>query len=250
MKCPGQDMQFWKPGDIFEVECPACGRTVEFFKDDTARRCGHCGHRFANPKMDFGCAAYCPYAAQCIGDLPPEVALQQENLLKDKVAVAVKQYYGRDFRRIGHASRVARYAEQIAQEEKANLAVVLTAAYLLEVDRADAERMDVDSANGDTVDTGKAGNGLAVARAILDRVHARRELANAVCELIAQLNTNGGTASLEARVVCDAVLLAGLEEQKRDGALDDGRLQKAVATCRTAFCQAQANALMDGQGGS
>ena len=40
MKCPGQDMQFWKPGDIYEVECPGCGRTVEFFKDDTARRCG------------------------------------------------------------------------------------------------------------------------------------------------------------------------------------------------------------------
>lgn len=249
MKCPGQDMQFWKPGDIFEVKCPACGRTVEFFKDDTARRCGHCGHRFANPKMDFGCAAYCPYAEQCIGDLPPEVALQQENLLKDKVAVAVKQYYGRDFRRIGHASRVARYAEQIAQEEKASLAVVLTAAYLLEVDRAGAEREDVDSANGDTVETGKAGNGLAVARAILDRVHARRELADAVCELIAQFNTNGGTASLEARVVCDAVLLAGLEEQKREGALDDGRVQKAVAACGTASCQAQAKAFMDGRDG-
>ena len=40
MKCPGQDMQFWKPGDIYEVDCPGCGRTVEFFKDDTARRCG------------------------------------------------------------------------------------------------------------------------------------------------------------------------------------------------------------------
>jgi len=255
MKCPGQDMQFWKPGDIFEVACPACGRTVEFFKDDTARRCGHCGHRFANPKMDFGCAAYCPYAEQCIGDLPPEVALQQENLLKDKVAVAVKQYYGRDFKRIGHASRVARYAEQIAQVEKANLAVVLTAAYLLDVDRVAVnrvavERADVDPTHGDTRDPGKAGNGSAVARAILDRVHARRELADAVCELIAQFKTNGRGASLESRVVCDAVLLAGLEEQKRDGALGDARIQEAVADCRTAFCQAQAKALMNGQGGS
>ncbi len=164
MKCPGQDMQFWKPGDIYEVDCPGCGRTVEFFKDDTARRCGHCGHRFANPQMDFGCAAYCPYAEQCIGDLPPEVAAQQENLLKDKVAIAVKQHYGRDFKSIGHATRVARYAEQIAREEKAGLAVVLTAAYLLDVD-GDAAAQDA---------------GTVVARSILERVKARPELADQV----------------------------------------------------------------------
>jgi hypothetical protein len=241
MKCPGQDMMFWKPGDIYEVGCPGCGRTVEFFKDDTARRCGHCGHRFANPKMDFGCAAYCPYAEQCIGDLPPEVAAQQESLLKDKVAVAVKQYYGRDFRRIGHASRVARYAEQIAKAEKANLAVVLTAAYLLDVDRAGPGAQEVDRTGADA-----AGNGAPVARAILDRVHARGELADAVCDLISRLNENDNDASLELRVMRDSVMLAGLEEQKRDGALSEDDLQKAVAACGTNACQKQADGLMAG----
>ena len=33
MKCPGQDMRFWKPGDIFDTQCPKCGRRVEFFKE-------------------------------------------------------------------------------------------------------------------------------------------------------------------------------------------------------------------------
>jgi HD domain len=240
MKCPGQDMQFWKPGDIYEVNCPDCGRTVEFFKDDTARRCGHCGHRFANPKMDFGCAAYCPYAEQCIGDLPPEVAAQQENLLKDKVAVAVKQYFGRDFKRIGHASRVARYAEQIAKAEKANLAVVLVAAYLLDVDHAGPKAQSTDS------ETDGAGHGVAVARAILDRVHARGELADAVCDLITHLNENGADASLELRVVRDSVMLAGLEEQKRDGLLNDDGLKKAIAACCTDACHKQADGLMAG----
>jgi hypothetical protein len=236
MKCPGQDMQFWKPGDIFEVDCPGCGRTVEFFKDDTARRCGHCGHRFANPKMDFGCAAYCPYAEQCIGDLPPEVAAQQENLLKDKVAVAVKQYFGRDFRRIGHASRVARYAEQIARSENASLAVVLPAAYLLEVDQA-----------GPGME-GKNGDGVAVARAILDRVHARGELADAVCDLLTTFRGNGDPATPELCVVRDAVLLAGLEEQKRDGSLDEESLNNAVAACCTDACHEQADLLSAREG--
>ncbi len=70
MKCPGQDLQYWKPGAIYEAGCPRCGRAVEFFKDDTARTCPGCGHRFVNPQMDFGCAAYCPFAEQCLGTLP------------------------------------------------------------------------------------------------------------------------------------------------------------------------------------
>ena len=68
MRCPGQDTRFWKPGAIFEVPCPKCGRMVEFFKDESTRRCKQCGHKIINPKMDFGCAAYCKYAAQCLGD--------------------------------------------------------------------------------------------------------------------------------------------------------------------------------------
>ncbi len=227
MKCPGQDMQFWKPGDIYEVDCPGCGRTVEFFKDDTARRCGHCGHRFANPKMDFGCAAYCPYAEQCIGDLPPEVAAQQENLLKDKVAIAVKQHYGRDFKSIGHASRVARYAEQLARDEKVGLAVVLTAAYLLDVDRGQAQ----------------PGAETPVARSILERVKARAELADQVCELIAHRHLSGNNASIEARIIHDADLLAGIEEQRRDDGLDTEGIDQAAAACLTAGCRKQAEVL-------
>lgn len=33
MKCPGQDSRYWKEGAIFEVDCPKCGKPVEFFKD-------------------------------------------------------------------------------------------------------------------------------------------------------------------------------------------------------------------------
>ena len=82
MKCPGQDTRYWRGDDIFEAKCPKCGAEVEFFKDDTTRPCPACGHRFLNPGMDFGCAAYCPHAAQCIGNLPPELVAQRENLLR------------------------------------------------------------------------------------------------------------------------------------------------------------------------
>ena len=105
MRCPGQDSRYWKPGAVYDVACPHCGSQVEFFKDESTRRCKKCGNKIINPKMDFGCASYCKYAEQCIGELPPEVIAQRDNLLKDRVAVEMKQYFKRDFKRIGHATK-------------------------------------------------------------------------------------------------------------------------------------------------
>ena len=91
MKCPGQDTRYWKPGDIFEVDCPECGNRVEFFKDEATRKCRQCRHTVVNPRMDFGCAAYCKYAADCLGELGPELLAKRNDLLKDKVALEVKR---------------------------------------------------------------------------------------------------------------------------------------------------------------
>ena len=65
LKCPGMDKRYWKPEDIFDVRCPACERPVEFFKTDAERQCNNCGYTFKNPRLDPGCAAWCPHAAEC-----------------------------------------------------------------------------------------------------------------------------------------------------------------------------------------
>jgi len=71
MKCPGQDTRYWTFDAIFDAECPGCGKTVEFFKDETKRRCKNCGHLVLNPKMDFGCAAHCKFAEDCLREALP-----------------------------------------------------------------------------------------------------------------------------------------------------------------------------------
>ena len=65
--CPGQNTAFWKPGDIFDIICPACGDKVEFFKDDARRRCEGCGYVFSNPKLNEGCAQWFEFAEKCLG---------------------------------------------------------------------------------------------------------------------------------------------------------------------------------------
>lgn len=66
-KCPGQNKQFWGPDDVCEVVCPSCGYLVEFFKDELKRKCPKCKKEVMNPKMDLGCAMWCPKAKECIG---------------------------------------------------------------------------------------------------------------------------------------------------------------------------------------
>ena len=198
MKCPGQDLQYWKPGAIYDAQCPRCSRMVEFFKDDTARTCPGCGHRFVNPKMDFGCAAYCPFAEQCLGTLPEGAAIQREALLKDRVAVEMKRRFGNDFKRIGHAGRVARHAERIGREEAGPLAAILPAAFLHELP-ADAE-------------------GIAPAREILQRLGARAELIAEVCGALDRLGRPPAADDPPSvKVLRDAHRLDELEERRKAG---------------------------------
>ncbi len=225
MKCPGQDMQYWKPGAIFEVKCPKCGKEVEFFKDDPTRKCPACGHRFLNPSLDFGCASYCQYAEQCIGNLPPELLAQKEDLLKDRVAIEMKRYFGRDFKRIGHATKVARYAERIGREEGANLAVVLPAAYLHDIGIKEAERK-----HQSTDARYQEEEGPPVAREILNKLGANAALIDEVCDIIAHHHHPGDEESVEFKAVYDADMIVNLEEkQEKEGDKGDGAaLEKVI----------------------
>ncbi len=132
MKCPGQDTRYWKEDAIFEVKCPRCGQAVEFFKDDTARTCPGCGEKLPNPRLDFGCAAYCPYAEQCLGSLPPELKEKQQAVFKERIEAEVTHRL-KDRPEVLERLRLRlKYAEQIAFEEGGKLPVVLAAACLWE----------------------------------------------------------------------------------------------------------------------
>ncbi len=199
MKCPGQDTRYWKGDAIFEVPCPNCGHMVEFFKDESTRKCKNCGNKVINPKMDFGCAAHCKFAAQCLGELPPELLAQREDLLKDRVAIEMKLTLKKDFKRVGQATRSARYAEKIANAEGADLAVVLSAAYLQDV---------VVAPEGETPTTGEK---VAAAKAILEKLSAREDLTSEVCEIIEAIHTGKKLDTINYRTVHDAILLGELQ---------------------------------------
>jgi len=65
-----------------------------------------------------------------MGELPPELLASRDDLMKDRVALRMKMHFRKDFKNIGQATKVARFAAKIAPEEGAVPAVVLCAAYL------------------------------------------------------------------------------------------------------------------------
>lgn len=227
MKCPGQDSRYWKPGAIFEATCPKCGKPVEFFKDDPTRRCGSCGHKFVNPNMDFGCAAYCRFAEQCIGELPPELLAERQELMKDRIAVEMKKHYRSDFKKIGHATRVARHAEKIAAEAGGDLPIILGAAYL----------------HG-TMENGA--NDAADARNIMEKAGANEKMTDEVVAILSRLGADSPDAPAETpadapadsrddlnyQVVHDGKRIAEIEEsmtgKSGTGEIEPERIQDMI----------------------
>lgn len=224
MKCPGQDTQYWNEEAIYEIECPECNAVMEFFKDDTSRKCRNCGKRIVNPRMDFGCAAYCQYADQCIGTLPEEFLVQREDLLKDRVAVEMKRYFKSDFRRIGHAARVARYAEEIGKQEKGNLAIILMAAYLHDIGiKAAEEKYNSNAPKYQELE------GPPIARGILEKLGARPEMIEEVCDIVGHHHHPREEETLSFKVLYDADLITNLEEDMKEKAIDQDRLKRILS---------------------
>ena len=211
MKCPGSDMRFWKPGDIFDTQCQKCGRRVEFFKDEVRRKC-RCGHEIVNPKLDFGCAQWCPYAEQCVGTVPEEVKerqkAEQKDLLRERISLEMKKYFGTDFKRVHHALKVARVAEQILKMEGGHPLVVMGVAYLHDIGIHEAERQ-YGSHSGHYQEM----EGPAIAREILERLGVQKEMIDEICDIIGHHHSPREEEKLNFQVLYEADCLVNIEEE-------------------------------------
>jgi len=198
-KCPGQDTQFWKPNDVYNVECPKCGNSVEFFKDDIRRRCQKCGHMFINPKLNLGCARWCQFADQCVGAIGKEE-------FKEIITLAMKEHLGGDTERIENALKTGRFAEDILEKEEGNPKVVITAAILYDIgvhevgnkpERAKKSNQEKDS--------------LPIVRGILERSGSKDEVIEEVCQILKSRHRPEKIDNLDGKIVYDAVRLVNLK---------------------------------------
>ena len=132
-KCPGQDTRFWKPNDVYTVECPKCSKPVEFFKDDIRRRCKECGHLFINPKLNLGCSRWCQYADQCVGVIGKDE-------FKEIITLAMKEHCSGDKEKIDNALKVLKFVEDLLEHEEGNPKVVIAAGLLYDIGLQEMEK--------------------------------------------------------------------------------------------------------------
>jgi DNA-directed RNA polymerase subunit RPC12/RpoP len=217
IRCPGQNTMFWKSDDIYDVQCPSCGKPVEFWKDDSKRKCD-CGHRFLNPKRDLGCLEYCKYAEDCM----PEM-FEGENLkalYRDRLLVAAKIVLKTENTHLERSQEVAELAEEILDGEGGQPKVVFAATILGDL-VLDSQRHGGQAASSDQGDSPSA-----LIRKVLANLGTEKEVVDQVCQIIE--NRINGTSSEEVnhKIVSDALVLADLLEKK--ALLEEAALERLV----------------------
>ena len=210
MRCPGQDPMFWKPDDVFEIECPKCSYHVEFFKFDVKRKC-RCGHEIVNPKINFGCAEWCPYGDNCIEGLPEEMKAktkeEKNNRLRERIVYEMRKYFGQDMERVNHALRVAHYAEEILKIEGGHPLVIFGAAYLHELGIKEAAEKYASPSVEDQEKEGKA-----IAEDILTKLNVQRTIVNEACDIIGHHHHPRKRETLNFQIWYEADWLANMHE--------------------------------------
>jgi hypothetical protein len=187
MQCPGQDNRYWDGEAVFEAPCPHCGNVLEFFKDDSQRSCKKCGTRILNPRIDFGCAAYCSHAEQCLGSMPAELLAEQKNLFKDKLSIAVRKQLIAKEELYKKASNRTEIAEQLCKDEqRGDMAAILAATLLLDVDEPET---------------------------LLERLKADNKMKEAVTQILTRQKTDSDTEQASSDIFHDACLLADIKSE-------------------------------------
>ena len=226
MQCPGQDSRYWSGEDVFEDKCPNCGNIIEFFKDDSQHKCRKCGHQMLNPKMDFGCASYCPHAEQCLGAMPPELVAKQGDLFKDRIAIAMRKHFGMDARRIQHALDVAEHAEIIGKGlEGSDIMVIKASALLHDIGIKNAEeKYNSSSAKYQQIE------GPPVAEEILSTLKAPQELIEEVCDIIGHHHSPRDEETINFKVLFDADLIVNMTERYKEKPHTRDQLEKILTS--------------------
>ncbi len=204
-RCPGQDSRRWRSDDVFDVQCPDCAQTIEFWKDEPTRRCTNCGQKVLNPQLDLGCAKWCKFASDCLALIQGS---KKDESFCEALIREMKEVFGDDRRRITHALEVLDYAEAILRTERADPLVVRASAVLHDIGIQEAERK-----HGSSAGAYQEMEGPPIARRILQKFEVSPERVEHICRIVGSHHSAGDVDSKEFQIIWDADRLANIPEE-------------------------------------
>lgn len=205
--CPGQDTRYWKPDDIFDAACPACGGRVEFFKDDVSRTC-RCGHLIENPRVGLGCARWCGHAVECLDRTPGAADGAALAPFRERLIAAMFDQFGDDKKRIDHALSVLSHAEEMRSIEGGDALVVTAAALLHDIGIQEAERI-----YGSSAPRYQELLGPPIARRIMEDLTIDEATVQHVTCIVGSHHSAGDIDTIEFRIIWDADALVNLMDE-------------------------------------
>jgi HD superfamily phosphodiesterase len=155
--------------------------------------------------------------------MPPELLAKKKELLVERTPIEMKRYFDGDFKRIGHATKVARYAEKICRLEDAHPVVTALSAYLHDIGIREAERK-----HNSAAPQFQHLEGPPVAREILEKLGAEEGIIEEVCDIIGHHHTPRDEETINFKVLYDADLIVNLEEKQKEKSSPPEHLEKII----------------------
>ena len=139
----------------------------------------------------------------------------------------MKKYFGTDFKRVNHALKVAKVAEQILKMEGGHPLVVMGAAYLHDIGIREAEKK-----HGSPSGHYQEMEGSAIAREILERLNVQKELVEEICDIIGHHHHPREEETLNFQILYEADGLVNVEEEgiSKDPKILEALIEKVFRT--------------------
>jgi HD superfamily phosphodiesterase len=160
-------------------------------------------------------------------DVKEKQKAEQKDLLRERISLEMKKYFGTDFKRVNHALKVAKVAEQILKMEGGHPLVVMGAAYLHDIGIHEAERK-----HGSPSGVYQEMEGPAIAKDILERLNVQKDMAEEICDIIGHHHHPREEETLNFQILYEADWLVNIEEEgiSKDQKKLEALIEKAFRT--------------------
>lgn len=206
-ECPGsKDIRQPQPEYI---KCIFCGNEVEMWTDEMKTACPSCKRPVLRQQQGASCLEWCKYAKECVGDQAYDNYMENRAItIKDSLIKELEGYFGADAKRINHAKKVLKYAEELLKQEKADWHIVVPASILHDVGIKAAEQK-----YGSSTGRYQEELGPDIARKMLLKAGLKKEDIEEICQIIANHHSPGKVNTQNFKVLYDADWMVNLKDE-------------------------------------
>lgn len=205
-QCPGSS-RFKKP-EPEDIVCPHCGSDVEIWTDEINTTCPNC-KRIVTRSLAPSCFDWCRYAKKCAGDTIYSTYMKNKTLsMRDVILKEMENYFGEDKKRIDHAKKVLKFAEEILKKEQGDWHIVIPVSILHDIGIKEAKKK-----YGSSGGSYQEKEGPRIAERILLKFGLKRGDVNEICEIIAHHHSPGEIDTMNFKILYDADTLVNFKDE-------------------------------------